>query len=48
MNRAIDSATAEKGRVRGVHDRIDIELRNVPAGDLDFASRGLHKSLSLQ
>jgi hypothetical protein len=48
MNRAIDTSSPEERRVCGVHNRIDIELRNVAANNLDFASRGLHESLPLQ
>src|SRR5207244_2376641 len=37
MNRAIDSSAAEKRRVRRVHNRIDLELRDIAADDIDFA-----------
>jgi hypothetical protein len=36
MNRAINSATAEKCRVRRVHDGIDLERCDVTAGYLNF------------
>jgi hypothetical protein len=35
MNRAIDSAAAEKRRVRGVHDCIDIQLGDVTPDNVD-------------
>src|SRR5438094_8539850 len=37
MNRAVDSAAAEKRRVRRVHNRIDLELRDIPSRDLTIA-----------
>src|SRR6266567_9633200 len=39
MNRAIDSPTTEKCRVRRVHDRIHFELRDIAAHDVDLSSR---------
>jgi hypothetical protein len=35
MNRAIDSTAAEKCRVRGIHDAINMEGRNIAADDVD-------------
>jgi hypothetical protein len=40
MNRAINSAAAKKRGIGGVHNAIDIELRDVTADDFDFS----HKS----
>ena len=37
MNRAIDSSAAEKRRIRHVHNRIDLDLRDIAADDIDFA-----------
>ena len=37
MDRAIDSAAAKKSGVRGIHNRIDIELRDVALSDFDLA-----------
>jgi hypothetical protein len=37
MDRAVDSAAAEKRRVRRVHNRVNLELRDIPADDIDFA-----------
>ena len=37
MNRAIDSATAEKRRICRVHNGINVEFRDVAADDLDLA-----------
>jgi hypothetical protein len=37
MDRAIDSAATQKRRVRRVHNRIDLELRDIAADDIDFA-----------
>jgi hypothetical protein len=38
MNRAIDSAAAEKRRVRRVHNRVNIEFRDVAADNVNFAN----------
>jgi hypothetical protein len=35
MNRAIDSTAAEKCRVRGIHDGINMQGRNIAADDVD-------------
>ena len=37
MNRSVDSAAADKRRVRRVHNGIDLELRDIAADDIDFA-----------
>jgi hypothetical protein len=39
MNRAIDSSAAEKRRIRRVHNRVNLELRDIAAGDVDLAMR---------
>jgi hypothetical protein len=39
MNHAVDSAAAEKCRIRRVHNRIDLELRDVAADDIDFSNQ---------
>src|SRR6185436_15130899 len=36
MNRPVDAASAEERRVRGVHDRVDVELRDVAAVQLEL------------
>ncbi len=36
MNRAIDSTAAEKCRVRGIHDGINMQGRNIAADDVDI------------
>ena len=36
MDRAIDSAAAKKSGVRRIHNRIDIELRDVAPSDFDL------------
>jgi hypothetical protein len=41
MDRAIDSATAEKSHVCSVYDRVDIELRDVAPSDFDLAHDSL-------
>ena len=43
MNRAIDSSSTEKRRIRRVYNRIDIELGNVAAKDVDLAIGILHQ-----
>ena len=45
MNGAVNSAAAEQGRVRGVHNRIHIELGDIAAEDVD-PSRVLRTGLS--
>jgi hypothetical protein len=48
MNRAINSSAAKKRCVSRVHDRIDIELGNVAAKDLDSViSFSLHRQSHL-
>ena len=37
MNRPIDSSAAEKRRIRRIHNGINIEFRDIPAGDIDLA-----------
>ena len=46
MNCAIDSSTAEKGRVGGIYDRIHVEFRDVAADDFDVAHDGLFQRVS--
>jgi hypothetical protein len=36
VNRAVDASAAEERRVRGVDDRIDVQLRDVSAMNLDL------------
>jgi len=45
VNRAIDAATAEERRVGRVHNRINIELRDIAAEDFDSA-HGASRSIS--
>ena len=35
MNRAVDSAAAEQGRVRRIHNRINAEFSDIAADDVD-------------
>ena len=42
MNRAIHSAAAKKCRVRGVHDGIHIEGRDVAADKIDLSCGRFH------
>jgi len=37
MDRAVDSTPAEQGAVRSVHDRVDVQRRDVGTDDLDPA-----------
>jgi hypothetical protein len=39
MNCAIHSATAKKRRVCGVHNGTDLELRDIPADNIDLSER---------
>jgi hypothetical protein len=48
MNRSVDSAAAEKRRIRRVHNRVNLEFRDIPADDIDFAMRiFVHKMVVL-
>jgi hypothetical protein len=44
VNRAIDTATAEKRRVRRVHDSVDVQFSDVAAEDFNSAGGILHES----
>jgi hypothetical protein len=46
MNRAIDTATAKKCRVRRVYNRVNLELRDVGAENFDPAVGIFHESLN--
>jgi len=39
MNRAINPAAAEQGRICSIHNGIDFELRDVTKDNVDFANR---------
>jgi hypothetical protein len=45
VNRAIDAATAEERRVRGVHNGINVQSSDVTAHDLDSAVGILHRAM---
>ena len=44
MNRSVNSAAAEKRRISGIHDGIDLELRDVTAGNVDLNVRAQNVS----
>ncbi len=37
MNRAVNSAAAEKRRIGGIHNGIDLDLRDVAADNVDLS-----------
>jgi hypothetical protein len=39
VNRAIDSAAAEKSRICGIHNGIDLEFRDVATDNVDATGR---------
>jgi hypothetical protein len=39
VDRTVDSAPAEEARVRGIDDRVDVLLRDVPANGLDHGRK---------
>ena len=41
VDRAVHAAAPEKGRVRGVHDRVDVKRRDVAADEVEAAAHGL-------
>src|SRR5438876_57100 len=48
MNRAINSAAAKKRRICGIHDGIDLELRDIPADDFDLSRRAQNSATEVQ